>query len=220
MTEAFLRDGLALVQGYGMTEVGAVFGMAFAPETLSRKPGSVGVATPRVATRIVDEQGRDCAVGVPGELLVRGDNVFTGYFGDLEATQAAFTAGWFRTGDIVRIDDEGFHHIVDRKKDMFISGGENVYPAEIEQCFADFADIAEVAVVGVPHDRWGEVGHLVFVAAPGASPRVDVILDRVAARLARFKLPKHVTQLESLPRSATGKVLKTALRERLRRHGP
>jgi fatty-acyl-CoA synthase len=216
MTEAFLGDGLSLIQGYGMTEVGAVFGMPLAPEIVSRKPGSVGMATPRVATRIVDDAGRDCAVDVPGELLVRGDNVFSEYFGDLEATRAAFTAGWFRTGDVVRIDDEGFHTVVDRKKDMFISGGENVYPAEIEQCLADFADIAEVAVVGVPHDRWGEVGHLVFVAAPGASPRADAILDRLAARLARFKLPKQVTQLESLPRSATGKVLKTALRERLR----
>jgi fatty-acyl-CoA synthase len=217
LTAAFLRDGLLLVQGYGMTEVGAVFGMPIDPAIVARRPRSVGVATPRVRTRIVDDEGRQCPPGVAGELLVRGDNVFVGYLGDPESTRAAVVDGWFRTGDVVRMDEDGFHEIVDRKKDMFISGGENVYPAEIEACLAGMDGIAEAAVVGVPDDRWGEVGHLAFVAAPDVVPSVDAILERLAERLARFKLPKHVTQVQALPRTPGGKVRKGELREKLRR---
>jgi len=171
---------------------------------------------PSVRTRIVDDQDRDCPPGTAGELLLKGDNVFLGYWRRIEETARAFTEdGWFRTGDIARADAEGYHWLVDRKKDMFISGGENVYPAEIEAALADHPSIVECAVVGLPDARWGEVGHLVATCREGATLELAAILAHLENRLARYKLPKTLTVVAALPRTASGKIQKTLLREQL-----
>ncbi len=211
---AWLADGVAAVDGFGMTEAGTVLGMPLDKDIIDARAGAAGLASPRVQTRIIDAHGADCAVGEAGELLVKGENVTRGYWRRPEETRAAFTEdGWFRTGDIVRRDEDGFHWIVDRCKDMYISGGENVYPAEIEAALSGHAAIAECAVVGTPSAEWGEVGHLFVVPADGASIDVDEIIAELEAQLARYKTPRHVSVIDALPRNAGGKVLKGALRD-------
>ncbi|PHY18092.1 AMP-binding protein [Caulobacter sp. BP25] len=213
---AWLADGLPIVDGYGMSEAGTVFGMPPDLALIDARAGSAGLAMPSVATRIVDDQDADCPPDVAGELLLKGDNVFQGYWRRPEETARAFTPdGWFRTGDIARADAEGYHWLVDRKKDMFISGGENVYPAEIEAALADHAAIVECAVVGMPDPRWGEIGHLVVTCREGVALNLAAILDHLEERLARYKLPKALTLVAALPRTASGKIQKAILREQL-----
>jgi fatty-acyl-CoA synthase len=212
----WLDDGIAVVDGYGMSETGTVFGMPLDTSTIAGKAGSVGFGTPMIEARIVDDAGQDSADGTPGELLLRGENVFSGYWRRREANEAAFAEdGWFRTGDVAVRDSDGFYTLVDRKKDMFISGGENVYPAEVESAMAGFEGIAELAVIGVPDQKWGEVGHLVIVAVPGVSIDRESVFAYMDGRLARYKIPKHVTFADSLPRTGSGKVMKAALRHLL-----
>lgn len=213
---AWLADGVPVVDGYGMSEAGTVFGMPADLELIDARAGSAGLAMPSVATRIVDDQDRDCPPGVTGELLLKGDNIFRGYWRRPDETARAFTIdGWFRTGDIARADAEGYHWLVDRKKDMFISGGENVYPTEIEAALADHPAIAECAVVGMPDPRWGEIGHLVAICRDGALLDLTIVLGHLENRLARYKLPKALTVVTALPRTASGKIQKTILREQL-----
>ena len=212
---AWLADGVPVVDGFGMSEAGTVFGMPIDPEIIDRHAGSVGVATPRIKARIVDTKGIEVSAGEPGELLLKGDNVTSGYWRREKESKEAFTDdGWFRTGDIVRVNEEGFYWLIDRRKDMFISGGENVFPAEIEAVVAGIAGVKESAVVGVPDERWGEVGHLFWVSYENAAVDDTAIKDELERRLARYKLPKHYTCIEALPRNGAGKVLKTALRQR------
>lgn len=218
---AWLQQGVPVVDGYGMSEAGTVFGMPADIGLIDARAGSAGLAMPAVATRIVDEQDNDCPPGAAGELLLKGDNVFQGYWRRSEETERAFTAdGWFRTGDIARADTEGYHWLVDRKKDMFISGGENVYPAEIEAALADHPAIAECAVVGMPDPRWGEIGHLVATCRDGAVLDLAIILNHLENRLARYKLPKALTLVAALPRTGSGKIQKTILREQLLAEDP
>lgn len=212
---AFAREQILLVNGYGMTEVGTVFGMPLDADVNAAKPRSVGVAAPNVQTRVVDAQDRDCPAGTPGELLVRGDNVFLGYFDEPEETRHAFVDGWFRTGDVVRVDTDGYFTLVDRKKDMFISGGENVYPTEIEACLVGFPGIEGAAVVGVPDPIWGEVGHLALVASAAGAPDPQLVKDFLYTQLARYKVPKYLSVVDQLPRTGSGKVSKKQLRDRL-----
>jgi len=213
---AWLEQGVPVVDGYGMSEAGTVFGMPADLALIDARAGSAGLAMPAVATRIVDEQDNECPPGAAGELLLKGDNIFQGYWRRPEETERAFTAdGWFRTGDIARADAEGYHWLVDRKKDMFISGGENVYPAEIEAALADHPAIAECAVVGMPDPRWGEIGHLVATCRDGAVLDLAIILNHLENRLARYKLPKALTLVAALPRTGSGKIQKTILREQL-----
>jgi fatty-acyl-CoA synthase len=213
---AWLAQGIPVVDGYGMSEAGTVFGMPADPALIDARAGSAGLPFPTVFTRIVDDQDRDCASGVPGELLLKGDNVFLGYWRRPEDTARAFTEdGWFRTGDIALADAEGYHWLVDRKKDMFISGGENVYPAEIEAALADHPAIIECAVVGLPDPQWGEVGHLVATCRVGTALELAGVLAHLERRLARYKLPKGLTLVAALPRTASGKIQKTVLREQL-----
>ncbi|MFT4252148.1 MAG: AMP-binding protein [Caulobacter sp.] len=213
---AWLADGVPVVDGFGMSEAGTVFGMPVDPALIDARAGSAGVAMPGVRARIVDEAGEDCPEGVAGELLLRGDNLFSGYWRRPRETEAAFTEdGWFRTGDIARADADGFHWLVDRKKDMFISGGENVYPAEIEALASVHPAVAECAVVGLPDPRWGEVGHLAVVVRPGETLGGEQLLNWLEPRLARYKLPKGVTLLERLPRTGSGKIQKAELRTSL-----
>jgi fatty-acyl-CoA synthase len=210
----WVKDGVQISNGFGMSECGTVSHTPLDPALVVHHAGSVGMPTPRTQARIVDEDNRGLPPGTAGELQIRGANLFSGYWRQPEATRDAFTQdGWFNTGDIAQIDAHGFLWIVDRKKDMFISGGENVYPAEVEAAVAGLAGVAEVAVIGVPDNRWGEVGHLALVAVPGADITHDAVLAHLDGRLARYKLPRHVTILDALPRNGAGKVLKAQLRE-------
>ncbi|MCW2002190.1 fatty-acyl-CoA synthase [Xanthomonas arboricola] len=211
----WLEDGIPMVCGFGMSEAGTVFGMSVDCEVIRSKLGAAGISSPTVQTRVVDNEGNDCAVGTPGELLLRGPNLSPGYWRDPQATaEMRDGAGWFRTGDIVRRDADGFFWVVDRKKDMFISGGENVYPAEIEAVLADHPEIRECAVVGMADAQWGEVGYLAIVPATEA-PDLERIRSYLSERLAKYKVPKHLRVVAALPRTATGKLQKARLKDAL-----
>ncbi len=203
---------VAFKQGFGMTEFGpGIFSMS--PEFAESKSGSIGKPNYFVDARIVDDAGRPVAVGAVGELVLKGPSACAGYFGNPEATAAAFDAeGWFHTGDLARADADGFYYIVDRKKDMFISGGENVYPVEIEGVLYQHPAVALCAVVPTPDPRWGEVGRAFVVLREGQGATPEALLDHCRAHLARYKIPKEVVLRESLPLSPAGKILKRELR--------
>ncbi|MCV7301429.1 long-chain fatty acid--CoA ligase [Mycobacterium barrassiae] len=210
--EYFQGRGVPFQEGYGLTETApgaTLLDAAHAKE----KSGTIGRALFHVQIRIVDEADRDVAVDSVGEVVVRGPNVFVGYWGKPEATAEAFRGGWFHTGDLGRMDAEGFITLVDRKKDMIITGGENVYPIEVEQVLYRHEAVREVAVVGVPHDKWGETPIAVVVLEDGAQAGADELIEYTRERLAHFKCPTRVEYISELPRNATGKVLKTTLRK-------
>jgi fatty-acyl-CoA synthase len=178
------------------------------------KAGSIGRPLFYTEVRIVDSQNRDLPPNREGELLIRGPNVMQKYWNRPEATAEAFTDGWLHTGDLARMDEEGDLYIVDRKKDMFISGGENVYPAEVENVIYELPQVGEAAVIGVKDQKWGEVGRAVVVLKPGQKLTEAEILDFLKGKLAKYKVPRTVVFAEQLPRNAAGKVLKNALREK------
>jgi fatty-acyl-CoA synthase len=218
--EAYQRRGVVFKQGYGLTEVGVnCFSMTV--EESVRKAGSIGKPLMFTEARLVDEQGREVPAGEVGELLLRGPHVCRGYWNDPAATAEAFDAdGFFRTGDLARRDEEGFFTIAGRRKDMIISGGVNVYPAEIEGELLLHPDVADAAVVGVPHATWGEVGVAFVVAREGRPPAPEALAEFLARRLSRHKIPKEFVTVPSLPRTPYGKVVKGELRERYRRDHP
>jgi fatty-acyl-CoA synthase len=199
LLETWAARGAAIVQGYGLTEA-APNVLCLPPEEAVRKLGYAGRPYPFVEVRLASD----------GELQVRGPNVFPGYWRNPEATAQAFTAdGWLRTGDVAECDDEGFYRIKGRLKELYISGGENVYPAEVEAVLHEHPQVADAAVVGVPDERWGEVG-LAFVVAEGVGE--EELRDWCLGRLARFKVPKSFRLVEELPRNSMGKVQKDELR--------
>ena len=215
MLRAWRDKGVPLYQGFGMTETApGVF--LLLPQEAERRPGSAGLEQFWTEARIVLPDGRSAVPGETGEIVVHGPNVMSGYWNRPDATAEAIQGGWYHTGDLGTRDDDGYAWIKDRLQDMFISGGENVYPAEVESALLDVPGVAEAAVVGVPDDRWGEVGHAVVVrAAPETPAGPDAarltaasVLGALDGRLARYKLPKHVTFTDALPRTATGKVRK------------
>jgi fatty-acyl-CoA synthase len=201
-------------QGFGMTEFGpGVFSMG--PEFAETKAGSIGQPNYFVDARIVDDDNRPLPPNEVGELVLKGPTMCSGYFNNPEASRAAVdTEGWFHTGDLARMDADGFYYIVDRKKDMFISGGENVYPAEIEKALYEHPSVAQCAVVGAPDEKWGEVGKAFVVLKPGARATEAELLDHCRSRLARYKVPRSIAFLSALPVSAAGKILKRELREK------
>ncbi len=206
-----------IVSVFGQTEMSPVT-TSLPAEDAIRKIGSVGKPVPTVSVRVVDEQMRDVAVGEVGEIVYRGPTLMAGYWNKPEETAAACEGGWFHSGDLVRVDDEGFIYVVDRKKDMIISGGENVYCAEVENVVAGHPSVADVAVIGAPHPRWGETPVAVIVPAdPAAPPTIDDITSWTATRLASYKKPTSVVIVAELPRNASGKVLKHELRNRFAR---
>lgn len=209
--ETWTGRGVPLVQGWGMTETSPAGTMLDAADAI-RKLGSAGKAMMHTAIRIVDDEGRDVAPDSIGELLIKGPNITPGYWNKPEATESAFTDGWLHTGDAARQDEEGFIYIVDRWKDMYISGGENVYPAEVENVLFQLPQVADAAIIGVPNERWGEVGMAIIVRKPD-QPLVEAdVIQHCLGRLAKFKVPQSVTFVDVLPRNATGKVLKRELR--------
>jgi fatty-acyl-CoA synthase len=211
LLEVWAERGLVLSQSFGMTEV---FSVSFTPPEKAREQiGSAGHPLMHVEVQIGEEHGLELPRGSVGEIQVRGPGVTPGYWHDPEATAAAFTAnGWFRTGDAGRMTAQGTIYVVDRIKDMFISGGENVYPAEVEDVIASLDDVGLCAVIGVPDARWGEVGLALVVPRPGRSMDEERILAACRERLARYKVPRRVQVVESLPLSPQGKVLKKELR--------
>jgi fatty-acyl-CoA synthase len=211
---AYQERGLTFCQGYGMTETAP--GATFLEARESRTHvGSAGLPVFFAGVRCVRADLSDAPPGETGEVLIRGPNVTPGYWNDAEATKEAFAAdGWFRSGDVARIDAAGHLHIVDRLKDMYISGGENVYPAEVESVIFEHPDVSEAAVVGVPDPKWGEVGRAFVVPIPGAALDTDSVRAFLASRLAKYKIPVHVDVVPELPRTGSGKVRKTELRDR------
>lgn len=211
------EKGVVFRQGFGMTEFGPdVFSLS--SEDAVRKAGSIGKPNFFVDARLVHpETGAALAAGEVGELLLRGPGSMTGYFGDSAATAAAFEPGdWFHTGDLARFDEEGYWFIVDRLKDMYVSGGENVFPAEVEAALYRLPGVAMCAVVGVPDERWGETGAAFVVPASGAALDSAAVLAHLRAGLARYKVPRSVHIVEALPVSGAGKILKSQLREMAR----
>lgn len=208
---AYQDRGLNFMQGYGMTETspGTLFLDA---EHAVGKGGSAGVQHFFSDVRVVLPDLTPAAPGETGEVIVRGPHVMRGYWGLPDETAACFADGWFRSGDAARVDEDGFVTIVDRFKDMIISGGENIYPAEVEDALLAHPDIVECAVIGVPDDRWGEVPRAVVVAREGSRIDADEILGSLAGRLARYKIPKSVVVVDALPRTASGKCLKARVR--------
>nr|WP_090275964.1 long-chain fatty acid--CoA ligase [Mycolicibacterium komanii] len=210
--EYFQDRGVPFQESFGLTETGGV--TLLDAEHVKEKSGSVGRPLFHVQTRIVDEQDRDVATDMVGEVVVRGPAVFAGYWQKSEATAEAVRGGWFHTGDLGRMDADGFVTLVDRKNDMIITGGENVYPVEVEQVLCRHPAVREVAVVGVADQKWGETPIAVVALEDGVQVDGAELIDYTRERLAHFKCPTRVEYLPELPRNASGKVLKTALRER------
>ena len=209
--ETWTARGVPLVQGWGMTETSPAGTMLDATDAI-RKLGSAGKAMMHTAIRVVDDEGNDVPANGIGELLIKGPNITPGYWNNTEATEKSFTDGWLHTGDAARLDEEGFVYIVDRWKDMYISGGENVYPAEVENVLFQIPGVADAAIIGVPSERWGEVGMAIIVRKQDQSLVEGDVIQHCLGRLAKFKVPQSVAFVEVLPRNATGKVLKRELR--------
>lgn len=209
----WLDDGVSIVDGFGMSEAGTVLGMPLDREKIGQKAGSVGIATPRIQARIVNDDGEPVGVGVPGELQLKGDNITLGYWRKESDYKASLTEeGWFKTGDILVCDADGFYFVTDRKKDMFISGGENVYPVEIEGQMTKYPGVQELAVIGVPDEKWGEVGCLFYVA-DNLELQLEDVEAFLADRLAKYKIPKKLRALDALPRNGMGKLMRHELRK-------
>ena len=210
-----LRDfrdmfGVDIYEGYGLTETAPTLTSARMGRSI--RPGSVGLPLPEVELRVVDEEGNDVEVGDPGEILVRGPNVFGGYWRRDEETSAAFIDGWFRTGDVAFRDEDGYIFLVDRKRDLIIVSGFNVYPSEVEQALLENPKISEAAVVGVPHAYTGEAVKAYVVLTSGVEASEAELIADVQMRIARFKRPEVIEIVETLPHALTGKVLRRVLR--------
>jgi fatty-acyl-CoA synthase len=213
LVQRYHENGIRLQQGFGMSEAAPSIA-TLDRELALKKAGSIGRAVFHLELRIVDDDMNDLVPGEVGELVMRGPNIMQGYWNRPEATEEAFRGGWFHSGDLARMDADGDLYIVERKKDMFISGGENVYPAEVENTIFELEAVAEAAVIGIKDEQWGEVGHAVVVLKPGATLSAEEVIQHLRKRLAKYKIPKQVSFIEALPRNAAGKVLKTELRNR------
>ncbi|MRR18499.1 MAG: acid--CoA ligase, partial [Deltaproteobacteria bacterium] len=213
LIKLYEENGLRLLQGFGMSEAAPSIAILDRDMYL-KKAGSIGRRLMHLETRVVDEDMKDVQPGEIGELIIRGPNVMTGYWNRPEATADAFRGGWFHSGDLARIDEDAYLYIVDRSKDMYISGGENVYPAEVENAIYEIPEIGEAAVIGVPDEKWGEVGKAVVTVKPGKTLSEEQIITHLKERLAKFKVPAGVIFVDALPRNAMGKVLKNTLREK------
>ena len=212
LVEQYQEQGVILQQGYGMSEAAPSISTLAKPWALGKK-GSVGRIVFHLEAIVADDDCVELPRGEVGELLLRGPNVMQGYWRRPEANEEAFSGGWFHTGDLARMDGEGFLYMVDRKKDMFISGGENVYPAEVENAIFALEQVAEAAVIGLPDPKWGEVGCAVVALKEGRTLVQEEVVAHLKTCLAKYKIPKKVVFTPALPRNAAGKVLKRYLRK-------
>jgi fatty-acyl-CoA synthase len=215
VARAWVARGVPVLQGYGMTETSPGVLMAV-PDGASARPTSTGVPHFFTDVAVLDErQEVQAANGQTGEMVVRGPNVFSGYWGRPADTQRSFSDdGWFRTGDVVRVEPDGWTYVVDRIKDVIISGGENVYPAEVEAVLATLPGVQACAVVATPDERWGEVGVAFVVLAPEATGSESALTEQLRARLARYKVPRSILFVDEIPTTVTGKIRRNELRER------
>jgi fatty-acyl-CoA synthase len=214
LIEAYQRRGVQFTQGFGMTEVGPnCFKLGL--EDAVRKAGSIGFPSFHSQARIVDDQGRDVRRGEIGELILKGLHVCSGYWQNSEATRAAMVDGWFYTGDLARQDDEGYYYIVGRAKDMIISGGENIYPAEVEAVIDRHPAVTASAVLGLTDERWGETPIAVIIKRANTAVTEDEIIAFCDDKLAHYKIPRQVFFVTEFPLSASGKVVKRRLRDHL-----
>jgi malonyl-CoA/methylmalonyl-CoA synthetase len=208
------RTGHTILERYGMSETIMLTSNPYLVQDGERRGGTVGFPLPGVGLRVRGDDGRELANGEIGGIEVKGPNVFKGYWRMPDKTKEEFTAdGWFKTGDIGKVDERGYVTIVGRSKDLIISGGYNVYPAEIEGCINDMPGVAESALIGVPHPDFGEVGVALVTAKPGASLDAEQIVAQLKSQLANFKIPKRCFVVDELPRNTMGKVQKNRLRE-------
>jgi len=203
--------GVVFRQGYGLTEVGPNC-FAMSDEDSVPKSGSIGRPIMHSQMRLVGADGGEVGVGEAGELAIRGPHVCTGYWGNPEATAAALRDGWFYTGDMARRDEDGFYYIAGRSKEMIISGGENIYAAEVEAVFNDHPGVAESVLIGEADEKWGEVGVMVVIPRPGRSIRDRDLIEFCSGRLARYKIPKRVVFVDDFPRTALGKPQKAEIK--------
>lgn len=210
LIEIYAKRGIEVVQGYSLTET-AGGGCFLANEFAASKAGSTGKAMLYTDVRVIDANGEDVAAGESGEVLFRGPHLMKEYWNNPKATKAAFTGGWLHTGDVATVDEDGFIYIKDRIKDMIISGGENVYPAEVENALLSFAGVVEAAVIGQPSEKWGESAFAVVVRKEDSVTEA-ALLEHCRARLSKFKLPKGFAFVETIPRNPSGKILKRELR--------
>jgi long-chain acyl-CoA synthetase len=202
--------GVEICEGYGLSETSPTLTSNAAGPV--NKPGSVGPAIPEVTLRIVDENDQDVPSGQVGEIIARGPNIFKGYWNREKETEEAMRGGWFHTGDMGRIDEDGYYYIVDRKKDMIVVSGYNVYPIEVENVIMRHPKVVDAAVIGVPDDYQGESVKAVLVVKQGETISLDELTAYCREHLAAFKVPKQLNVRESLPKSPTGKVVKRELR--------
>ena len=212
----WLDDGVMMANGWGMSETCSSTALPIGDlDLLRRKAGSAGLPHLSIELKIVGENGETLPDGQVGEIWIRGATVSPGYWERPELNAKAFEDGWFKTGDAAFRDEDGYFTLVDRIKDMYISGGENVYPAEVEAAITELSEVGEVAVIGVADERWGEVGCAFVIPRPGATLTAAQVLDHCNARLARYKVPKSVVVTDAIERTASGKVQKHVLRDRL-----
>jgi fatty-acyl-CoA synthase len=210
LLKAYAEKGIIISQIYGLTEVSTIFWLP--ASRAIEKMGSVGQPAFHGEVRIVDGKGKPVQAGEIGEIAVKGPIVMNGYWKRPDLTRQVMKGGWLHTGDLARFDEDGFAYIVDRKKDMFISGGENVYPAEVEKALFGHPAILDVAVVGVPDEKWGEVGKAFIVAKEGHSIAIDEIRFFLDDKLARYKIPQYIEFIQKLPKTASGKIKKNLLK--------
>jgi long-chain acyl-CoA synthetase len=204
------RFGCIVLEGYGLSETSPV--ASFNHPHTERKAGSIGTPIEGVRMRIVDDSGRPVAPGDAGEIQIHGHNVMKGYWGLPEATSAAIVDGWFATGDIGRVDDDGFYYVIDRKKELIIRGGYNVYPREVEEVLHEHPAVAAAAVVGLAHDILGEEVGAAIVLQPDADVTTDAIQAYVKERVAAYKYPRRIWIVDELPLGPTGKVRRRDIR--------
>lgn len=215
--QQYAERGMIIQLGFGMTETSPTVFLIDKRRALE-KPTSVGKPLLHTRVRVVDEHLQDVAVGQVGEVVISGPNITSGYWNRPEANETSFSLDeygnrWLHSGDAGMVDEEGCIYIVDRFKDMYISGGENVYPAEVEQVLYQLEDVTEAAVIGVPDEKWGEAGMAILAVKTGSNLQQEMVIEFCKERLAKFKIPKHVVFIPALPRNAAGKVLKRELRE-------
>jgi len=195
-----------ILEGYGLSETSPV--ASFNHPDKVCKPGSIGTPIAGVHMRVVDADGNDVPVGEVGEIVIAGHNIMKGYWHKPEATAEAITDGWFRTGDLARVDEDGYFYIVDRKKDMIIRGGYNVYPREVEEVLYEHPAVAEAAVVGIPHDELGEEIGAAVKLKPGETVTAEELIAFARDRIAPYKYPRHIWMVPGLPKGPTGKILR------------
>ena len=211
MLKEYYRKGITISQIFGQTEASTITFLS--PDDAILKIGSVGLPVFHGEVRIVDKTGKDASPGEVGEIIIKGPTLMSGYWNRPDLTAETIRDGWLYTGDLARMDEEGYIYIVDREKDMYVSGGENVYPAEIEKVLHTHPKIFDAGIVGVPDEKWGEVGKAFIVLKPGETMGNGEVFEFLKGKVAKYKIPKYVEYIEELPKTASGKIQKFLLKE-------